>query len=77
MNRMLAFGGGLLLGAMVGAGLVLLLAPQSGVETRQLIQDRVQDILDEGRVAAEVRRQELQARFEDLKRPSPQTSSSR
>lgn len=73
MNRMLTFGGGLLLGAMVGAGLVLLLAPQSGVETRQLIQERIQDILEEGRVAAEVRRQELQARFEDLKRPSPQT----
>ncbi len=72
MNRMLTFGGGLLLGALVGAGLVLLLAPQSGMETRQLIQERIQDILEEGRVAAEVRRQELQARFEDLKRPSPQ-----
>lgn len=71
MNRMLRFGGGLLLGAMVGAGLVLLLAPQSGVETRQLIQERIQDILEEGRMAAEVRRLELQARFEDLKRPSP------
>lgn len=71
MNRMLTFGGGLLLGALVGAGLVLLLAPQSGVEARQLIQERIQDILEEGRVAAEVRRQELQARFEDLKRPSP------
>jgi gas vesicle protein len=68
---MLTFGGGLLLGALVGAGLVLLLAPQSGVEARQLIQERIQDILEEGRVAAEVRRQELQARFEDLKRPSP------
>ena len=72
MNRVLMFGGGLLLGAMVGAGLVLLLAPQSGVETRQLIQERVLDILEEGRVAAEVRRQELQTRFEDLKRSSPQ-----
>jgi gas vesicle protein len=71
MNRMLRFGGGLLLGAMLGAGLVLLLAPQSGVETRQLIQERVQDILEEGRMAAEVRRSELQARFEDLKQPSP------
>jgi gas vesicle protein len=73
MSRMLTFGGGLLFGAMVGAGLVLLLAPQSGMETRLLIQERAQEILEEGRVAAEVRRQELQARFEDLKRPSPQT----
>jgi gas vesicle protein len=73
VNRMLKFGGGLLLGAMVGAGLVLLLAPRSGVETRQLIQERIQDVLEEGRMAAEVRRQELQARFEDLKRPSSQT----
>jgi gas vesicle protein len=73
MNRILMFGGGLLFGAMVGAGLVLLLAPQSGVETRQLIQERVQDILEEGRLAAEERRQELQAQLEDLKRSSPQT----
>lgn len=73
MNRVLMFGGGLLLGAMVGAGLVLLLTPQSGVETQQLIQERIQDILEEGRVAAEVRRQELETRFEDLKRSSPQT----
>ena len=73
MNRILEFGGGLLLGAVVGAGLVLLLAPQSGVETRQLIQERFQDILEEGRMAAEVRRLELQARFEDLKRPSTPT----
>jgi gas vesicle protein len=73
MNRVLEFGAGLLLGAMVGAGLVLLFAPQSGAETRQLIQERVQDILEEGRQAAEVRRLELQTHFEDLKRPSPQT----
>jgi gas vesicle protein len=63
--------GGLMLGAALGAGLVLLFAPHSGAETRQIIQDRVQSIQEEGRQAAEARRQELTARFEALKQPEP------
>ncbi len=71
--RGLNFGAGLLLGAAVGFGLTLLFVPQSGEDMRQSIQDRVQEVLDEGEQAAEKRRLELSARFEALKQPdSPQ-----
>lgn len=36
------FGAGIALGAMIGAGAALLLAPQSGEETRELISERAQ-----------------------------------
>jgi gas vesicle protein len=58
---------GLVFGAVVGAGLVMLLAPRSGAETRQLIQERADAILAEGRRAAEERRLELTAQLEALK----------
>jgi gas vesicle protein len=71
MNRVLRITAGLLFGALLGAGLVLLFAPRGGVETRQLIQDRIQDILDEGRRTAEERRLELTFQLETLKQPVP------
>jgi gas vesicle protein len=71
MVRVLRFAGGLVLGAAVGAAAVLLFAPQSGSETRQACRNRIQEILDEGRKAAEARRLELTAQFEDRKRAVP------
>jgi gas vesicle protein len=62
---------GFVLGALCGVTLVLLFAPRSGADTQQLIRDRVQGILDEGRQAAEDRRLELTERFETLKQPGP------
>jgi gas vesicle protein len=67
----LRFVSGMLAGALVGAGLVMLFAPQGGAATRQMIQDRVQSIVEEGRQAAETRRLELTAQFEALKQPNP------
>jgi gas vesicle protein len=61
---------GIVLGALASATLVLLFAPRSGAETRQMIQDRIQSILDEGREAAEARRLELTEQFEALKQPN-------
>ncbi|MGD9047684.1 MAG: YtxH domain-containing protein [Anaerolineae bacterium] len=69
MNRVVRVMAGMLLGAALAAGLVLLFAPQSGAEVRQKIKDRVDDILAEGRQAAEERRLELTAQFESLKQP--------
>lgn len=69
MGRMLRIMSGVLLGATVGAGLVLLFAPQSGVETRRMIEERIEAVLAEGRQAAETRRLELQSQFETLKQP--------
>jgi hypothetical protein len=69
MNRFLCYSGGLLLGAAVGVGLVVLFAPQSGTDTRQMIRDRIDEILAEGRLAADTRRGELTAQLEYLKKP--------
>jgi len=69
MNKVVNITAGLVLGAAVGAGLVLLLAPLSGAETRQAIRDHVEGILAEGQQAAETRRLELSERFETLKQP--------
>lgn len=71
MDRALKLSAGFLLGAAVGAGLVLLLAPRSGDETRQLIRERIDLVLEEGRRAAEERRRELSMQFESLKQPLP------
>ncbi len=69
MGKMMRILAGLLLGALMGVGLVLLFAPRSGPDTRRLIQERIQEILDEGRQAAEARRRELMAQLEELWRP--------
>jgi gas vesicle protein len=69
--RFLRIVSGLMLGAALGVGLVLLFAPRSGTETRQMIQERVQDVMAEGQQAAEARRLELTAQFEALKQPTP------
>jgi gas vesicle protein len=70
VGRVLRITAGMVLGAAVAAGLVLLFTPQSGAETQQMIKERVDAILDEGRRAAEMRRLELHTQFETLKQPS-------
>ena len=50
------FAAGLLIGALIGAGVALLFAPQSGAETRQLIKRKTK------RLAADA-----QDRFDDVK----------
>ena len=69
MSRCLMVAAGFVCGSVVAAGLVLLLAPQSGEETQQMIRDRAEEILAEGRQAAADRRLELTAQLEVLKKP--------
>jgi gas vesicle protein len=69
MGRVFGILAGVLLGAAVTGGLVLLFAPQSGEDTRRMIEERIEAILAEGREAAETRRLELQSQFETLKQP--------
>ena len=57
---------GFLVGLILGAGAVLLTAPQSGSELQSQAKAWVDDILNEGRKAAELRRAELEARVADL-----------
>ena len=70
MGRVFRIMAGVVLGATVAAGLVLLFTPQSGADTQRMIRERIEAILAEGRQAAEERRLELQMQFETLKQPS-------
>jgi gas vesicle protein len=64
MKKVLSFTGGLLSGAIVGAAVVILLAPQSGAETRQRVVAKWNDIIDAGRQAIVERRQALRGEYE-------------
>ena len=64
MKRVLSFIGGLLSGAIVGAAVVILLAPQSGADTRQRIVDKYNEIIDAGRQAFLEKRQSLRQEYE-------------
>ena len=54
---------GLLLGALVGAAVTLLMAPQSGDEAQDAIKQRMNTVVDEGKRAAAERRAELEAQL--------------
>jgi len=62
-SQVLSFVGGLLSGALVGAATVVLLAPQSGLETREGIATKVNEIIAAGRQAAADRRRELEMEY--------------
>ena len=68
-----AFLAGLLIGGMVGAAVALLLAPQSGEETRTIIKDRSIELKDKAaekaeaaRIKAESAAGEARARADEL-----------
>ena len=72
MNRCFRVATGALVGAAVGAGLVILLTPLTGAELRQAIRDRLEEVRAAGQEAAETRRLELTAQLEALKQPKGQ-----
>lgn len=61
-NFLLGFFGGMLIGAAV----VLLTTPQSGGDVQAGIRNRFDNLLNEGRAAANARRAELEARLASL-----------
>ena len=67
MMRLIKFLAGLIVGIALGGAIAMLLAPQSGSETRELLRSRVEIILEEGRQAAEKSRIDAQARLDELK----------
>ncbi len=69
MRKLAGFLAGAMCGAIVGAVAALLLAPASGIELRQNVRTRVDELVAEGRQAAEERRAELEAQLTALKRP--------
>lgn len=69
MRKIIDFVVGLLFGGLVGATLGLLLAPRSGLETRQVIKERINEIIEEARQAAAEQRLELETRLTAARRP--------
>lgn len=70
-----AFLAGFVIGGLVGAATALLLAPQSGEETRTVIRDKSIELKDkaadtttEARARAEAALREAQARYDELTR---------
>ncbi len=64
-----SFLAGFVIGGLIGAGVALLLAPQSGEETRSLIMDKSIELRDRALETAEESRkraEELQARSKEL-----------
>jgi gas vesicle protein len=60
---------GLLLGAAVGYAVALLFVPRPGAETQKLLRQQFEIVLDEGRRAAEEKREQLETHLETLKKP--------
>ena len=58
---------GFITGLILGAVFILLTTPQSGKDLQQQVKNRVDNILAEGRQAADARRVELENRLADLK----------
>ncbi|MBI5929202.1 MAG: YtxH domain-containing protein [Chloroflexi bacterium] len=69
VRKILVFGAGLLAGAIIGAGVSLLLTPASGDELREGTKDRYKRILDESVKAAAERRAQLEAELAEMTRP--------
>ncbi len=69
MRRMFGFLIGIFTGALVGAVLALLLAPESGETLRGQLRDRGQNFLSDIRHTADARRIELRGRLESLRAP--------
>lgn len=69
MKRIASFFVGAMMGVLVGGTLALLLAPSSGNELRNQMQDRVERLREEIRRAAADRRDELEAQLAALRAP--------
>lgn len=61
-----SFFSGLLMGGIIGAAVALLMAPQSGEETRKLIRERGIELYDKGEEALEKAATEARTRADEL-----------
>ena len=71
MRKALSFLGGVIFGAAAGGTVALLLAPKSGPELQQDIQDYIDHLVEEGKIAAEARRREMEEQLEAFKQGRP------
>ena len=63
-NQVLSLLAGVVCGGLVGAAVVILVAPQSGSNTRQGIAGKVREIVAAGKQAIADRRHELQQEYQ-------------
>ncbi len=73
MHKFLMFATGLLTGTLTGGILALLLAPQPGPDLQEDIRKQIEHLLEEGKLAAETRRHELETQLETFKQGHPIT----
>ena len=69
MKRAINFIVGFTIGGLMGATIMLLIAPSSGDQLRAQIQSRLASIQDEVKAAAASRRVELEQQLEILRKP--------
>lgn len=69
MERFGKFMSGFLLGALIGGGLSILLAPYSGEQLRIEARQYVENTAKEVRLAASKKREELEIQLDDLRTP--------
>jgi gas vesicle protein len=69
MHRTYNFLSGALLGGLIGAGIAILLAPASGEELREQMQDRAKQVELEVKNAAASRRAEMEQQLAELRTP--------
>ena len=65
---------GISVGALVGASLAILLAPESGEDLREELETRFGRFRDEIQEAANQRRSELEGQLQNLRRPQEGSS---
>ena len=73
MRKFFAFLAGFMVGVWAGGLASLLFAPERGDKLQRRIRDWVEDVVKEGRMAAETRRTELEEQFESFKQGKPIT----
>ncbi len=67
MSKMLSFLLGAVLGGAIGGMASLTMTPGSGDEMREKLRNGVQEVINEGRRAAEARREELEKQLENMR----------
>jgi len=72
MRRTLSFFIGVLLGGLAGAVIALLFTPESGLDLRNRLRERADNLATEIRQAAATKRIELQERLDTLRAPKAQ-----
>jgi gas vesicle protein len=71
MSKLMGFLAGAMSGAIVGAVSALLLAPMSGHELQTRAREEFDNLVDDARSAAELKRVQLETQLEALKSPKP------